>query len=69
VHTAIWPAVADLAIRTDHVGSTAVPGLAAKPIIDIDVVVASEEAVQPVIERLAGIGYRWRGALGVGGRE
>jgi GrpB-like predicted nucleotidyltransferase (UPF0157 family) len=69
VHEAIWPAVADLAIRTDHVGSTAVPGLAAKPIIDIDIVVASEDGVEPVIKRLAGLGYRWRGDLGVGGRE
>jgi GrpB-like predicted nucleotidyltransferase (UPF0157 family) len=29
-------------IAVEHVGSTSVPGLAAKPIIDIDVVVASE---------------------------
>ena len=55
--------------RIDHVGSTAVPGLAAKPIIDIDIVVASEDQVGTVIERLATDGYRWRGDLGVVGRE
>jgi GrpB-like predicted nucleotidyltransferase (UPF0157 family) len=65
----IWPAVEDVAVRIDHVGSTAVPGLAAKPIIDIDIVVAAATEVPAVIERLAGIGYRWRGDLGVTGRE
>ena len=65
----VWPAVADLAIRIDHVGSTAVPGLAAKPIIDMDIVVADQDDVTQVIERLASIGCRWRGDLGVVGRE
>jgi GrpB-like predicted nucleotidyltransferase (UPF0157 family) len=32
----ILPAVGDAAVAIEHVGSTAVPGLAAKPIIDID---------------------------------
>ena len=69
VRAQVWPAVADVALRIDHVGSTSVPGLAAKPIIDLDIVVASPEQVRPAIERLAGIGYRWRGDLGVTGRE
>lgn len=69
VHAVVWPAVAGVALRIDHVGSTAVPGLAAKPIIDMDVVVASSDDVRPAIERLATIGYRWRGDLGVPGRE
>ncbi|WP_444546040.1 GrpB family protein [Streptomyces mirabilis] len=38
------PHVADLAVSIEHVGSTAAPGCAAKPIIDLDIVV-SEEAV------------------------
>jgi GrpB-like predicted nucleotidyltransferase (UPF0157 family) len=46
-----------------------VPGLAAKPIIDMDIVVASSEQVTPAIQRLAAIGYRWRGDLGIIGRE
>jgi GrpB-like predicted nucleotidyltransferase (UPF0157 family) len=65
----VWPAVRDVALRIDHVGSTAVPGLAAKPIIDMDVVLASERDLPAVTERLAAIGYRWRGDLGVPGRE
>lgn len=69
VASRVWPAVEGSALRIDHVGSTAVPGLAAKPIIDMDVVVASEGDVRPVIEALRSIGYRWRGDLGVTGRE
>jgi GrpB-like predicted nucleotidyltransferase (UPF0157 family) len=69
LHSYVWPAVADIAIRIDHVGSTSVPDLAAKPIIDMDVVVASSDDVRPIIERLKTIGYRWRGDLGVVGRE
>ena len=42
-----------------HVGSTAVPGLAAKPIIDIQVGVAELEASRPCIERLAGLDYQY----------
>ncbi|MGH9170792.1 MAG: GrpB family protein [Acidimicrobiales bacterium] len=69
VAAAVWPAVEDVALRIDHVGSTSVPGLAAKAVIDMDIVVASEDDVRPVIERLAKIGYRWRGELGVEGRQ
>lgn len=41
----------------EHVGSTAVPGLSAKPIIDIMVGVDDLEAAVPCIDRLAGIDY------------
>ncbi len=69
IRARVWPAIEEIAIRIDHVGSTAVPGLAAKPIIDMDVVVSSEDKIRPVVDRLAGIGYRWRGNMGVVGRE
>lgn len=49
IRTALGPAV----LALDHVGSTAVPGLAAKPIIDIDLTVAdssAEEAYVPPLE-------------------
>ena len=38
-------ALGDLAFAVEHVGSTAVPGLAAKPVIDLDVIVQSQEDV------------------------
>lgn len=40
-----------------HVGSTAVPGLAAKPVIDISAEVAEADTVAGCVDRLAGIGY------------
>jgi len=43
--------------RVEHVGSTAVPGLAAKPIVDIDVIVKRAD-VDRAVERLSTIGYR-----------
>jgi len=65
----IWPALRSVALAIEHVGSTAVPGLAAKPIIDIDVIVASAAPVAPAIERLAPLGYVHRGNLGIAERE
>jgi GrpB-like predicted nucleotidyltransferase (UPF0157 family) len=65
----VWPAVREEADRMEHVGSTAVPGLAAKPIIDVDVVVPDADRVAPVRARLGGIGYAWLGELGVEGRD
>lgn len=53
--------------RVEHVGSTAVPGLAAKPILDIDVIV-SEEDVAAGLVALTALGYRSRGDLGVSDR-
>lgn len=65
----VWAAVRDVAISVEHVGSTAVPGLSAKPIIDIDVVVASSDSMSEAIERLATLGYVHRGNLGIEDRE
>lgn len=53
----------------EHVGSTAVPGLAAKPIVDIDVVVDSPSEVPRALEALAGLGYVYQGDKGIPGRE
>ncbi|MGW7711677.1 GrpB family protein [Streptomyces sp. NPDC054771] len=63
------PHVADLAVSIEHVGSTAVPGCAAKPIIDLDIVVSEEVVMPELIYRLAGQGYRHEGDLGIRGRE
>jgi len=46
-----------LALRIDHNGSTAVPGLSAKPIIDIQVSVAALHPIATYGERLQAIGY------------
>lgn len=54
--------------RVEHVGSTSVPGLAAKPIVDIDVIV-DEAEVSAAVADLGSAGYVHRGDLGVADRE
>lgn len=61
-------ALGSLVITIEHVGSTSVAGLAAKPIIDIDVVVKADD-VNKAIDALEGIGYIYEGNLGIEGRE
>ena len=65
----IAAALGDMASAIEHVGSTAVPDLVAKPIIDIDVLLASETMIPAAIERLGSLGYIDRGNLGIPERE
>ena len=53
----------------EHIGSTAVPGLAAKPIIDIDILLRSAGDFPLVRARLATLGYEHEGDQGIAGRE
>ena len=65
----VWTVVGDCARTIEHIGSTSVPGLAAKPIIDMSVVVPSAVDVPRAVARLATLGYVHRGNLGIEGRE
>lgn len=58
----IAPVLQEVASAIEHVGSTAVPGLAAKPIIDIDVLLRAEQDLPVAIARLASAGYQRRGS-------
>jgi len=58
-----------MATAIEHVGSTAVPGLAAKPIIDIDLLLKLPDDLPLAISELASIGYQHRGDLGIPSRE
>jgi GrpB-like predicted nucleotidyltransferase (UPF0157 family) len=69
VRAYVWPAVRDVARGVEHVGSTAVPGLSAKPVIDACIVVESRRDVSACIARLGTIGYEHKGDLGVPDRE
>lgn len=46
--------------RIDHIGSTAVVGLAAKPIIDVQISVSDLDNIEEVISGLQEIGYEYR---------
>ncbi len=61
--------IADNCIAIYHIGSTSVPGLAAKPIIDIMVVVRSLEKVDDIAEDFSEIGYEYLGEFGIIGRR
>jgi GrpB-like predicted nucleotidyltransferase (UPF0157 family) len=64
----VWPHVRHAAISLEHVGSTSVPGLRAKPVVDACIVVASRGDIPPVVMALTAIGYVHRGDLGVSDR-
>ena len=64
----IFPVIVDDIISIEHVGSTSVPGLWAKPVIDIDVVI-DDGKLSVIIDKLASTGYCHRGDLGIIGRE
>lgn len=57
-----------LALRIEHVGSTSIPSLSAKPIIDIDVVIESMDCLLQVIKKLEELGYIYEGDLGIKNR-
>lgn len=65
----IHPLVQDLIIGFEHVGSTSIPGLAAKPVIDIDLIYADESLLSEIVRRLESIGYKYEGNKGIEGRE
>ncbi|QTM99109.1 GrpB family protein [Sediminibacillus dalangtanensis] len=59
----------DELIDVHHIGSTSVPGLAAKPIIDIMPVVRDIEKVDRYNRQMAAIGYEGKGEFGIPGRR
>ena len=61
--------LADNCIAIYHIGSTSVPGLAAKPIIDIMAAVRSLEKVDCAAEAFSKIGYEYLGEFGIEGRR
>jgi len=57
-------------INIEHVGSTSVPGMSAKPIIDLDIIIESDNStLEKVIDKLNHLGYIHLGDLGITGRE
>lgn len=68
IKSELMPALSGSALGIEHVGSTSVPGLCAKPIIDIDIVTESG-GFETVKAHLQTLGYQHRGHLGIPGRE
>jgi len=57
---ALRTALGETALRIDHIGSTAVPGLDAKPIIDVQISVADLEPLDAYRPSIEGLGFVWR---------
>ena len=65
----IEAALGKLMLCAEHVGSTSVKGMSAKPCIDIDVVIRDYSVFDDVVQRLNAIGYIHEGDLGIKDRE
>ena len=69
IRAEIQTALGDLIIGIEHVGSTSVKGMSAKPCIDIDVVIRDYSVFDAVVQKLDAIGYIHEGDLGIKDRE
>ena len=69
IRTELDAVLGGMALAVEHIGSTSVIGMWAKPCIDIDVIIENRSALFPVIEGLRAIGYIHEGDLGISGRE
>jgi GrpB-like predicted nucleotidyltransferase (UPF0157 family) len=56
-------------VEVHHVGSTAIPGIRAKPIVDLVPVVHELAAFDARRAQIEALGYSWRGELGIPGRR
>ncbi len=52
-------------LSIEHAGSTSVPGLSAKPILDIAIAVEDFEEARVTIDPIVGLGYEYRGEYGI----
>jgi GrpB-like predicted nucleotidyltransferase (UPF0157 family) len=62
-------AIGDTLIRIEHVGSTAMSGIVAKPIIDLMPIVKSLAGLDGRQASVEALGYVWRGEFGIPGRR
>ncbi len=65
----IAAALGAAALDIQHIGSTAVPGILAKPILDIAVAIQSFEDGQSLVPMLVSLGYEYRGENGIARRH
>jgi len=62
-------ALGPAAVAIHHIGSTAIPGVVAKPVIDVLVEATSVEAIDDRTESVEALGYEAKGEFGIRGRR
>jgi len=65
----LYSSIGEFVLDIQHVGSTAVPGCDAKPIIDIAISIADLGKVEACVPPLEGLGYEYKGENGIPGRH
>ena len=69
IKSEIEATIGDMILGIEHVGSTSVKGLSAKPCIDIDVIIKDYSVFDDIVRKLGTIGYIHEGNLGIKDRE
>src|SRR5262245_2626582 len=65
----IAEAMSDVVLRVEHIGSTAIPSIAAKPTVDLMPVVRDIAMADERRSTMEALGYLWRGEFGIEGRR
>ena len=69
IKSEIEAVIGDMILGIEHVGSTSVKGMSAKPCIDVDVIIQDASIFDEIAEKLGTIGYIHEGDLGIKDRE
>ncbi len=68
-HARLKGALGDTLVTVLHIGSTAIPGIMAKPIVDLMPLVTDLASLEAKRSHIEALGYRWYGEFGIPGRR